>query len=138
MPPVRTKLLVLCSFLLTSLFSACAAPPAQTDFVGTYQGASIRKSPTGQSLVLQLDVTKRNGVYSLVGSMNDTNREEGMDHTSNTHWQWTGTGAVDHESLNFRFDSFDAELGRGTLRRDGAGLTLTLNGVQYRLHLSKQ
>src|SRR4029077_6824629 len=71
--PMRTNLLALCSCLLT-LFSAYATPPARADFVGTYEGASIRKSPTGQSFVLQLDVAKRDGVYSLVGSMNDTNR----------------------------------------------------------------
>ncbi|HVF70881.1 MAG TPA: hypothetical protein VM940_04670 [Chthoniobacterales bacterium] len=133
---MRTKLLILYSSLL-ALASAGGAPPAQTDLVGTYEGASIRKSPTGQSLVLQLDVTKRDGVYSLAASMNDTNREEGMDHTSNTHWQWTGTGTVRNDRLTFKYDSGDAELGRGTLRRDGAAFILTLGRVRYRLHLSK-
>ena len=134
---MRTKLLVVSSFLLT-LLSACAAPPARTDFVGTYEGASIRKDPTGQSFVLELDVTKRNGVYSLAGSMNDTNREEGMDRTSNTHWQWTGTGAVRDGSLIFTYASRGDDRRNGTLRRDGAGFTLTLDRVQYRLKHSKR
>ena len=134
---MRTTLLVLSSFLLTFL-SACAAPPARTDFVGTYEGASIRKSPTGQSLVIELAVTKRNGGYSLAGAMNDTNREAGMDHTSNTRWQWTGTGAVRDGSLRFTYASRGDDRRSGTLRRDAAGLTLTLDRVRYRLHLSKE
>ncbi len=60
---------------------------ARPDFVGAYEGASIDKSPPGPSLVCRLDVTEQNGVYTLVGSMSDPNREEGMDHTSHTHWQ---------------------------------------------------
>jgi hypothetical protein len=134
---MRTKLLILYSCLL-ALGSVCGAPPAPTDLVGTYEGASIRKSATGQSLVLQLDVTKRDGVYSLAAFMNDTNREEGMDHTSNTRWQWTGTGTVRNDRLTFKYDAGDAEVGSGTLRRAGAAFILTLGQVQYRLHLAKQ
>jgi len=123
---------------MLTLFSACAAPRARTDFVGTYEGASFGKSETGQSLVLHLDVTKTDEMYSLVASMNDINREEGMDHTSNSHWHWTGKGAVRQESLDFTYDSGDAQPGKGTFRRDRAGLILTLDGIQYRLHVSKQ
>jgi hypothetical protein len=70
--------------------------------------------------------------------MNDTNREAGMDHTSNTHWRWTGTGAVHEGTLKFKYDSGDAELANGTLRRDKAGFTLMLGSTQYRLRRSRQ
>ena len=90
---VKTIFLLFGCFTLT-LFWAGAATPPLSDFVGTYEGASPGRSSTGRSFVLQLDVTKQNGAYSLSAEMNDTNREEGMDHTSNTHWRWVGTGSV--------------------------------------------
>ena len=115
---MKPKLLL---FLFITLFSACVSPPAQTDYVGSYEGASIHKSKEGQSLVLQLDVTNSSGAYSLVGSMNDTNREEGMDHTSNTRWQWSGKGIVHEGCLRFKYRSHGAERENGTLRRDNVG-----------------
>lgn len=123
--------------LTFAFFYACAAPSVQPSFVGTYRGESIHNSSTGRSIVLGLTITEQNGNYSLTASMNDTNREDGMDHTSNTHWRWSGTGTVHNDRLTFRFDSGDAELGGGTLRRDRSGFILMLDRVEYRLRLSR-
>ena len=134
---MSTRFFVLCSFLLP-LFFVHAAPPPRTDFVGTYEGVSLRKSLAGQSFIVELNITQRDGIYSLDCHMNDTNREEGMDRTSNTRSHWTGTGSMDHGSLNFTFKSDFGEPSKGTLRRDGGVLILTLGGVRYRVHFSKQ
>jgi hypothetical protein len=133
---LKAALCALCC-LTFAFFSACAAPSVQPSFVGTYRGESIHKSLTGRSIVLGLTITEQNGNYSLTASMNDTNCEDGTDHTSNTHWRWIGTGAIHNDRLTFRFDSGDAELARGALRRDGSGFILMLDRVEYRLRLSR-
>ena len=86
--------------------------------------------------MLKLGVTNQNGSYSLTASMNDTNREPGMDHTSNTHWDWSGTGTVQGDCLAFTYDSHDAEPGKGTLCRDRRDFILTLSGIKYRVRLT--
>jgi hypothetical protein len=133
---VKTIFLLFGCFTLT-LFWAGAATPPLSDFVGTYEGASPGRSSTGRSFVLQLDVTKQNGAYSLSAEMNDTNREEGMDHTSNTHWRWTGTGSVRNDVLVFTFTSTGDQSRQGSIRRDHSEFILTLDRIRYRLQFSK-
>jgi hypothetical protein len=126
-------------FLLWCLALACpafAAPPVEPDFVAVYEGESIGKSSTGRSFVLELTVTKQNESYSLTASMNDTNREAGMDHTSNSHWDWSGTGAVQGDCLAFTYDAPDAKPGKGILCGDRRGFILTLSGIKYRVRLT--
>lgn len=131
---VKTTFLLLNGTTLL-LLAACSTPVRPVGFAGSYQGAAIHSSnPYGESLVEGLDVTERAGSYSLEGYMNDTNREPGMDHTSNTRWQWNGTGTVQGDSLAFSYSSAIGERGTGSLRQERTGFLLTLDQNQYQLH----
>lgn len=121
---------VLCVCLAVSVVAGAETPER---FVGSFAGASLRADPFGRSFVVCLEVSERAGTYSLAAVMNDTNREPGMDHTSNTHWRWTGSGAIRGSALEFTFSSADTPLEKGSLRRTRAGLLLKLGRIQYRM-----
>lgn len=133
---MRTTILLLaCATLL--LLAACSTPARPISFAGSYAEAAIQSSHHyGESLVEGLDVVEQVGGYSLEGYMNDTNREPGMDHTSSTRWQWTGTGTVRDDSLAFNYSSTIGERSTGFLRQGRGGFLLTLGRNQSLLHRS--
>ena len=133
---MRTASAIL-GFLMVTLAAECAPTPQSRDFVGTYEGGSLGKNTTGRSFILQLDISVEKEAYSLSAEMNDTNREEGMDHTSNSHWNWTGLGGIHDGILVFTFNSPEGGQRNGSIRRERAGLTLKLDGVRYRIRPSK-
>ena len=119
------------------LLAACSTTPQPVDFAGRYRGAATDRSyPYGESLVEELEISDKAGSYSLTGFMNDTNREPGMDHTSNTRWHWTGTGATRGDALQFTYSDAQGSGGTGSLRQERTGLVLTLDRTQYRLQRS--
>jgi hypothetical protein len=126
----KTAFIALCLCLAVSAVAVAATPDP---FVGSFAGASVRSDPSGQSFVVCLEVIERAGTYSLVAVMNDTNREPGMDHTSNSHWRWTGSGAIRGSALEFTFSSAGTHPEKGSLRRTRAGMLLKLGPVQYRI-----
>lgn len=124
-------------FATLFLLAACSTPPLPSNFSGSYAGSAVHNSnPYGESLVEGLEITQQASDYSLDADMNDTNREPGMDHTSNTRWQWTGTGSVQGDALAFTYSSAGGDHGNGSLRQKNTALLLTLNGIQYLLHRS--
>ena len=126
----KTAFIALCLYLAVSVVAVAATPD---HFVGSFAGASVRSDSSGRSFVVCLEVSERAGTYSLVAFMNDTNREPGMDHTSNTHWHWTGSGAIRGSALEFTFSSAAPVPEKGSLRRTRAGMLLKLGAVQYRI-----
>jgi hypothetical protein len=120
----------LCVCLAGAVVTLAATPER---FVGSFAGAAVRADPFGKSFVVCLEVTERGGTYSLAALMNDTNREPGMNHTSNSHWRWTGSGAIRGSALEFTFSSADTPPEKGSLRTTRSGILLKLGGVQYRL-----
>ena len=115
------------------LFVATVAGGSRENVVGSYSGESVGGGATGRSYVLRLDVMEADGVYSLAAEMNDTNREEGMDHTSNTHWRWSGRGHLQSGVLVFTFSSPDAAPEKGSMRLKGKEVSLHLGNIRYRL-----
>jgi hypothetical protein len=126
----KAAFIALCLLLGISLVAAAATP---NHLVGSFAGASVRSDPAGQSFVVCLEVIERAGTYSLTAFMNDTNREPGMDHTSNSHWRWMGSGAMRGSALEFTFSSAGTAPEKGSLRRTRAGMLLKLGAVQYRI-----
>jgi hypothetical protein len=118
-------------FTMTAAAFADAAPAE--NFVGSFEGESLGAHSSGQSFVICLRVTEQAGTYSLFALMNDTNWESGMDHTSNTHWRWTGSGSIQRGILIFIFSSPHTPPEKGSLQRTRRGLLLKLGTVQYRI-----
>lgn len=117
------------------LLAACSTSTRPVSFAGSYTGAAIRNSDQyGELLIEGLDIAEREGSFLLEGYMNATNREPGMDHTSNTRWLWTGKGTVRGGSLSFTYSGNTGEQGTGFLRPRRAGFLLTLDGNEYLLH----
>jgi hypothetical protein len=131
---VRTGSIFLgCGVLL--MLPACTAGRATLTFAGKYAGAAVSDTnPDGDSLVEGLEIREKAGQFALTGYMNATNREEGMEHTSNSRWSWSGTGAVVGDVLKFTYSSTLEERGSGSLRHGRDGLLLRLDDGEYRLH----
>ena len=126
------------SILLTIIAVTSADSGSIHGLVGSFEGEVVESSSSGRSFVVCLRVIEQGGVYSLSALMNDTNREPGMDHTSNTHWRWTGSGSVRGSMLAFMFSSPDAPPEQGSLQQTRKGVTLKLGTVRYRMKRAKE
>lgn len=103
-------------------------------FVGSFDGESLRAAPSGQSFVVCLRIVEKAGSYSLSALMNDTNWEQGMDHTSNSHWRWTGSGSIQRGRLIFMFSSpGDMAPEKGSLQKIRGGFLLKLGTIRSRV-----
>jgi hypothetical protein len=120
------------------LLAACATTTPNPDiFVGAYEGPAITDSdPYARSSVESLEITREGAAYSLSGYMNETNREPGMENTSDTRWEWSGTGLARGNSLEFTYSTPDDQHGAGSLIPKRGGLLLTLDSTHYQLHKS--
>lgn len=72
-----------------------------SELVGTFTSRPSREDFGTDSVVEDLQITVEADTYGLHGTMNVTNREPGMDHTSNTFWSWTGDGRLVDGVINF-------------------------------------
>lgn len=148
---MNKRLLLAFGVLLIGIF-ACSnlmAGAAVDPFAGTFSGEAprsrqeIRKAQAAgvenRALVDELIITRNGDAYKLDCEMDETNREEGMDHVSHTHSHWTGVGRLQGDKLLFSWvDDVDpalprepADKGNGTIRRRGKKLVMTLHGVDY-------
>ena len=133
---VMTRPRLAVSFLLlASCVSAYAAAP-NANLLGTF--ASRRPPPNAygtHGLVEHLEVTLDGDLYKLSAYMNVTNREGGMEHTSNTFWRWSGEGRLVGNVIRFTYEaSFggdDKETGRGSFRRSGSRYIVEVDGAKY-------
>ncbi|HWB61361.1 MAG TPA: hypothetical protein VG733_17900 [Chthoniobacteraceae bacterium] len=124
--------------------SGCAgisggAPDAKF-YTGTYEGSLIHNdNPYGDLLIEGMQITAgTDGVCTLEGVINATNREEGMDHTSNTRNHWEGTGAIHDGVLQFSYvvtyGGDESEKGTGSLQKQGKEYILIFDGDKFRLN----
>jgi hypothetical protein len=136
MKTARLLLVFVCAAMTMMALTASAAPP--TSFVGEYEGESIQRTPHVRDLVESLEISEKDGVYTLKAFMNAVNREPGMDSASNTIWQWSGEGALQNGALSFKYTSEAHDPGAGSIRQEGKRLVLTLDSVRYRLQRAKK
>jgi hypothetical protein len=121
------------------LFTACSAAAGEAEaaaaLVGTFTNRPGPGSLGTHSVVEELQVALEGDNYRLTATMNITNREDGMDRTSNTFWTWTGEGRLVRGRIQFtyeaRFVGGGLESGRGSFRASKGKYVLELDGSKH-------
>jgi hypothetical protein len=133
---LRTRFILIVCCLSLSCAMALASDEGDK-LIGAFSGRPARQHAGSftETIVEELKVSRVEQEFALEVTMNTMNREDGMDHVSNTIWELTGHGKLVEGTIRFDYEARVAggstETGHGTFRRAGRKFVLTIDNAHY-------
>lgn len=133
---MRNTLVFVAVCCLCFLGAAADGAGKEEDLLGTFTSRPTRQHADSftESIVELLEVKRDGDGFTLEATMNVMNREDGMDHVSNTMSHWTGRGKRVGAAIRFTYEATGAgssERGQGVFRRAGRGFVLKVDDAEY-------